>query len=346
MYDLIVFIGRFQPATNAHVETISHALQYGEEVLVLAGSANQPRTIKNPWSVDERRDMILSCFDASDQERISVEGVEDYIYNDQLWARNVQRIVGFGKPVNRRIGIIGHSKDESSYYLQMFPQWELLEMENIDDINATDVRNIYLNPLWSLHKGGSVFEQNVKDKLPKSVGEYLTSFRDTDAYAQLVEEYEFVEKYKSQWDNVPYPVTFTTTDAVVVQSGHVLLVQRRAAPGAGLWALPGGFLGQDERIVDSMIRELREETKLKVPAPVLKGSIKDQEVFDHPGRSLRGRTITHSFYIELPPGPLSKVKGSDDAAKAKWVPISEALEMGPQLFEDHIHIIRHFLGEV
>jgi bifunctional NMN adenylyltransferase/nudix hydrolase len=80
-----------------------------------------------------------------------------------------------------------------------------------------------------------------------------------------------IEKYKESWKAAPFPPTFVTVDAVVVQSGHVLLVKRKAMPGAGLWALPGGFLNQEETLLDGAIRELKEETKIKVPVPVLKG---------------------------------------------------------------------------
>jgi bifunctional NMN adenylyltransferase/nudix hydrolase len=121
-------------------------------------------------------------------------------------------------------------------------------------------------------------------------------------------------------------------------------VQRKAAPGEGLYALPGGFLNQKERIIDGMIRELTEETRIKVPDKVLIGSIKNQHVFDHPNRSQRGRTITHAFHIELPPGPLPKVKGSDDAKSAAWWRISDINARWDELFEDHGDIISYFVG--
>lgn len=98
--------------------------------------------------------------------------------------------------------------------------------------------------------------------------------------------------------------------------------------------------------MDSMLRELREETRLKVPEPVLRGSVKADKVFDHPERSLRGRTITHAYLIELADGPLPPVKGGDDAAKAKWLPIAQVMEMDEVMFEDHLDIIRYFLGTV
>ena len=160
---------------------------------------------------------------------------------------------------------------------------------------------------------------------------------------KLINIHPFINKYKSAWAAAPYAPTFVTCDAVVVQSGHILLVERKANPGKGLWALPGGFVNQDERLVDAALRELREETKLKVPAPVLKGSIKQQKVYDEPSRSERGRTITHAFHMELAAdAKLPKVKGADDAKCAFWLPLNEL--SSKRMFEDHYFIIQDILG--
>jgi len=72
--------------------------------------------------------------------------------------------------------------------------------------------------------------------------------------------------------------------------------------------LPGGFLNAstDASVQSAAIRELKEETGIKVPVAVLNGSIKDSRVFDSIGRSARGRTITHAFKIVLPDGELGK----------------------------------------
>jgi len=153
-----------------------------------------------------------------------------------------------------------------------------------------------------------------------------------------------VETYKKQYASLPYPPIFSTADAVVVQSGHILLIKRRAEPGRGLWALPGGYVNAntDKTVLDAAIRELREETMIKVPAPVLRGSIKASRVFDAIDRSPRGRIITHAFYIQLPDGELPKVKGSDDAEKAKWIPLSEVTS--DIMFEDHYQLIQELVG--
>jgi bifunctional NMN adenylyltransferase/nudix hydrolase len=114
----------------------------------------------------------------------------------------------------------------------------------------------------------------------------------------------------------------------------------------GLIALPGGFLNQTETLVEGMLRELREETRLKVPLPVLRGSIADRHVFDNPGRSLRGRTITHAFFLQLKPGELPSVKGGDDADKAWWMSLADLYAHEDQIYEDHLQIIQHFVSKV
>jgi bifunctional NMN adenylyltransferase/nudix hydrolase len=122
------------------------------------------------------------------------------------------------------------------------------------------------------------------------------------------------------------------------------MIRRRAEPGRGLWALPGGYVNAniDKSVEAAMLRELREETQIKVPTPVLRGNIVRSRVFDAIDRSPRGRIITHAFHIQLPDGDLPKIKGSDDADKARWVPIAEI--KSEETFEDHFEIISHFLG--
>jgi bifunctional NMN adenylyltransferase/nudix hydrolase len=122
-------------------------------------------------------------------------------------------------------------------------------------------------------------------------------------------------------------------------------VRRGKFPGKGLLALPGGFLNPKETIEDCMLRELREETGLRVPTKVVAGSIKSRRVFDDPHRDARGRVITHAFLIELQPmeGGLPKVTGGDDAIEAFWIPISE---LQPKLcYADHWDIIRKMTSQ-
>jgi bifunctional NMN adenylyltransferase/nudix hydrolase len=339
-YDTLVLIGRFQPFHNAHLEIVKRATALTNHLVIITGSANQPRTYKNPFTSREREHMIR---DATRNLSLSVTIAAniDTIYNDQAWAVRVQKIVSDAVynakgPGDYKIGIIGHKKDESSFYLDMFPQWGFVEVEQIEPLGATNIRDLYFKRDANMNF--------IKAVVPSSTFEFLQSFRTTPEYEQVIREREFIAAYKQQYASLPYPPIFVTSDAVVIQSGHVLMIKRRSEPGKGLWALPGGFVNAntDKSVLDACIRELREETGIKVPVPVLKGSIQDNRVFDAIERSARGRTITHAFKIVLPDGELPKVKGNDDAEKAKWVPIAEV--RSDQCFEDHYEILQNFVG--
>lgn len=330
-YDALVFIGRFQPFHNGHKAIVDAALDKAKEVIIVVGSSFAARNIRNPFTFEERKAMIKAEFP---QDNVKVVPVVDYPYDDNKWVAAVQSVV-YGAisftPDPIRIGLIGHEKDGTSFYLRIFPTWGNESVPNVNGIDATDIRN-------------GMFERDYSSFIKYASPEVMKqSLSIIDANTVLRDEYEMIKNYKKAWDAAPYPPTFVTTDTVVVQSGHVLLVKRGAMPGKGLWALPGGFLDQGETLLNGAIRELKEETKIKVPVPVLKGSIKDSKTFDHPNRSSRGRTITTAFYIDLGfDDKLPKVTGSDDAEKARWVPFNEVDRT--QMFEDHFAILDNFIN--
>lgn len=384
-FDALVFIGRFQPFHNGHKAVIDAALQQAKEVVIVVGSSFQARNIRNPFTFEERKEMIDAVYAtnmmenplarASDSEpyyvpRVKVVPVSDYPYDDNKWISAIQKVVDDAIPDAKDIGLIGHSKDSTSYYLNIFPRWKNhIEVENVDGINATDIREALL-----FGEETGKIEQKAFEKMPKIVLDYMINICHSDWFDVLHDEYNMVTKYKKPYQKLTYedmayflaansgaglnmaellmkfdkefrpqfPPTFHTVDAVVVQSGHILLVKRGDMPGKGQWALPGGFLNQDETMLDGAIRELKEETKIKVPVPVLKGSIKSSKTFDAPNRSSRGRTITQAFLIDLGVGELPKVKGSDDAELARWIPFNELKQ--ESFFEDHYHIVNHFLN--
>jgi tripeptide aminopeptidase len=60
-YHTLVFILRGQPFHNAHLEIIKRATALCEQLVIIVGSAHQPRTYKNPFNFDERRTMIFEA---------------------------------------------------------------------------------------------------------------------------------------------------------------------------------------------------------------------------------------------------------------------------------------------
>jgi 8-oxo-dGTP diphosphatase len=127
-----------------------------------------------------------------------------------------------------------------------------------------------------------------------------------------------------------YPRPAVTGDCIVITKevdAKVLLIQRADEPYKGCWAFPGGFLNMDETTEQCAIRELEEETGLKV------NDVHQIGAYSKVDRDPRGRTITVA-YLAIIDSPIS-VLGQDDAAKAEWWPLSAL----PQLAFDHNDII-------
>ena len=340
-YAVAILIGRYEPYHYGHQANTDQAFSIADHVLMLVGSSFQPRTPKNPFTFEERAKMISGAIGPSKKvlgslkHNYEIRPLRDHKYSNNSWIAEVQATVAKEHPgvADKDICILGYDKDESSWYNHAFPEWDFIPLDGFvkygtHPIDATKVRELYFEGHLDFLEGA----------VPQAVFEHLKDFRGTSAYEEMVVEHKFYKGY----DASDYPRIEQTTDAVVIQGGHILMIQRGHSPGKGLWALPGGFLNPRELLLDGMIRELLEETKIKVPEIVLRKGVTYNQRFDHPDRDLRGRVITEAFLIELDgsDGTLPRVKGSDDARKAKWFKLSEIEDMGEVIYGDHKHIIK------
>ena len=335
---LAVIIGRFQPCHNGHIELIKYAYTQAENVLILIGSANAAPDIENPFSWTTRANLLSDSL--PENINIDFQPIADFLYSNQDWLEQVQTVVA---KAQREIGliegypildgdtaIVGHKKDSTSFYLDDFPQWEFVEFNKVSVYSAAHIREF-------LFKGHVEY---AKGHIPSPVYQFLSDFKSNPEGERLIGEYSFHIDYQKQFAGSKYPPKFITVDATCFCKGHVLLVKRRSHPGKGLWALPGGFLEDMEEIENGIYRELREETGFNI-----RNGISHVKYFSAPKRSLRGRTITFVGLIDVDATSknnnlsLPKVKGSDDAEKAKWFPLSEFRKMERKLFEDHYHIV-------
>lgn len=343
-YDMIVYIGRFQPFHIAHSRTINKAFTLTNKVVVLVGSAENSLSPKNPFTFKQRKQMIedqfTSGFLSVSGKQLIVEPIKDHTYDDSEWIKEVGEIIDYHS-VNENIKIakIGHDKDHSSFYLNFFPQWKSIEVpaypETGETIDATKIRNLMFSNNISF----------VRSVVSQETYRIIDQYTKTSDFRVLQDEWELVEAYKKSWANSPYPPTFVTVDSVVVQSGHILLVQRGQDSGIGLWALPGGFLDPKETLEQANVRELEEETNIKLQTETLLRAITKSGVFDSPNRSTRGRTITHAKLYQLNDAkPLPKVSKSSESLNVKWISFSEFDKMESQMYEDHFHIANHMMN--
>ncbi len=127
----------------------------------------------------------------------------------------------------------------------------------------------------------------------------------------------------------PYPRPAVTCDAVVftmrADDLGVLLVQRKDEPFKGRWALPGGFVNENESLERAVARELSEETGISG------AKLEQLGAFGDPGRDPRGHTITIAYLTFL--FAEAKITAGDDAAAVEWLPfrrlaLDEAAQAG------------------
>lgn len=177
-YDYLVFIGRFQPFHLAHDETVRIAIRMAQRVILCLGSAQAERTLKNPFLAEERRTMILSNFNIDEQQRLLFTDIID-VYNDVKWQNLVRQQVGIIIKHHDKVGLIGHDKDESSYYLDLFPEWQREPLDSLyDAISATPIRESYYQGIIN------------SELLPQGTIQFLQDFQHTDMFKTLQQQYQ------------------------------------------------------------------------------------------------------------------------------------------------------------
>lgn len=351
-YDLAVLIGRFQPFHFGHLSLLKQAIPLTKKLLILIGSSNVAPDTRNPFTFEERKAMISRALadSATGIEwtgiNVDIQPLPDSPYNPTEWIEHVQYAVKqAATAVKPKVCLIGHERDETSAYLRWFPQFGYEGFTDQGGINATSIRK-------RLFTGSEIMDEGLDKVCPPTTVAFLQKFYGGDAWKRLQEEACAEDLYRLDWG----PGPFVTADAVVIQQGHVLLIRRGKLPGKGALALPGGFLevARNETMKEAALRELVEETSIfhghgnlsfDQKTALVRPHFKASQVFDDPNRSRRGRIITHAHLFVLPDAyALPLVKGSDDAAEAMWVPLSEVSPV--DMFEDHGHLLKAMMKYV
>jgi bifunctional NMN adenylyltransferase/nudix hydrolase len=345
--DLAVCIGRFQPFHNGHLALLEQAFATAGQVIVVIGSARQARTPRNPFTWQERVDMIRLALPEAEQARVAFLPVRDE-RDDDRWFQAIHAGVdalGRERTGKAHFSVVwlGRSADMVGADLSAFEGWDRALMDERNPADASHIRDVYFGQ--SGDETTAVLK-TLSTMVPSSTLQALAAQAALPVHAELAGEWRMLRKYKEAWSAAPYPPVFVTVDAVVQCADKILLIRRGQPPGVGLHALPGGFIEQNESAYQSAVRELREETRLSLPASTMKAALKGSAVFDQPARSQRGRTISHTFHFDLGDGPLPTIEADDDAQSADWVDIRRLADMEDQFHDDHFQMLGHFLGLV
>ena len=131
---------------------------------------------------------------------------------------------------------------------------------------------------------------------------------------------------------------FLTVDTLVFKRRagvtEILLVKRKKEPFKDTWAIPGGFVDEGEDLEDAAIRELDEETSVKID------SAEQLRAFGKPGRDPRHHTVSVAFMAFVPAN--TTATAADDAKEAEWFSIDDL----PALAFDHAEIVAFAIAKL
>ncbi len=129
-----------------------------------------------------------------------------------------------------------------------------------------------------------------------------------------------------------YRAPAVAVDAIVENGDEILLIKRKKEPFKGAYALPGGFVECGESCGNAVVREVEEETGLKVRIKELFG------VYSEPSRDPRGHVISICYIVEVVGGSL---KAGSDASDACFFNINDVKKI--ELAFDHSKIIEDYI---
>ncbi|MFQ5496833.1 MAG: nicotinamide-nucleotide adenylyltransferase [Nitrosopumilus sp.] len=133
-----LLIGRFQPFHLGHLEALRFALSKVDQLSVGLGSSNKPAQKNNPFSAEERKEMILSSIDNSMKERISIYSIPD-LDNHIKWIEKIDAIVP-------KFDIV-FSNDELTNHLYSKRDIQVIPIPFLkrDELSGTNIRDLIIS---------------------------------------------------------------------------------------------------------------------------------------------------------------------------------------------------------
>ncbi|MES2614846.1 MAG: NUDIX domain-containing protein [Bdellovibrionota bacterium] len=330
-FDVSVFIGRFQPIHVGHLKTIRLALERSKICILIVGSYKSAPSTRNPWSSEQRIEMIKKCLHKEERKRVFFLPIRDRIYSEIVWQQNIVNEIFKVVQPQASIALIGHNKDATSYYLKNFPNWTFIETGNFDGMNSTDFRKKFFSC------GTPTYHY-----IPEQIKTWLQKFRKSNLFNQLLGEYLFVEEARKKLSQN----SFSVANSLVLCGNYILLVRRKNYPGKYLYAMPGGHLEENEEPMAGALRELYEETNIELKQDELKSCFVKKGYYDYTERNPIARTFAHVFFYKLHFVECPKVTAGDDAHEAHWILLDELNSLEDKFFADHYQIIQVLLGRI
>lgn len=336
-YDLAVFICRAQPPTKTHIRAVNKLLlKKAKQVLIIITAANQPRTIRNPFLAHEREEMFRDClhdqgvppefFDPQKEDRIRFVSIENALYNDNIWVEDIKHAVR-SMGIKKKIALIGNHRDYTSYYLNLFKEYDFIEIKDDNGVSAAELRRLMFT------MKSEDLRKDLLDRVYHPVYTTYNMFTRSEEFTNLQREYQWLNQFPR---SKAYPLVCTTVSLIITNGNSIMLSQRRAKKhGNGLWGLPYKRIESNEDDINSCIAKLCDKHSLPQLTPSA------LNVYDHPERSDGVRTIMLGYTIDISNLTPEQIKVMDGVRSFDMTDVS--LYRG-LLFEDTADIILNQLG--
>ena len=143
-----LFLGRFQPLHKGHVAVMKRILGDYDELVVVIGSSQYSNKKHNPFSADEREEMVKAVLSKDDLKRTNIFKIDD-IHDNDMYVKHVEKFIQKTSTL-----ICGSPLSKELFRRE---NYEIIDLDRIDDISATEVRK------------GIVDSRDWKSLVPKEV---------------------------------------------------------------------------------------------------------------------------------------------------------------------------------
>lgn len=151
-----VFLARMQPIHNAHLYMVEKACEECDEVTVILGSENKRGTLRNPFTIEKRREMLLASLPVEYREKISVYEIPDWsmeskVADYKIWGRYFY--YNAVSRINQKRFFLYYSDGQKmldnwfeNTEVREYITYRLFERSSLfDGLSATKIRNAFVN---------------------------------------------------------------------------------------------------------------------------------------------------------------------------------------------------------
>lgn len=176
-----VLIGRFQGFHNGHADIFRQVSGHFDQLIVLVGSTGQPRSYKNPFLYTDIKYMMDFNKLVSHRQSATIRAVADIPESDSQWVDRIMKIAWSSCDYSdATFTLIGHKKDGSSYYLDLFDTWDFFPVKDNTGISGVNIRDAYFREEPDF--------QYLKTLVPPSTLDFLVLRHDTPWFYDIIKD--------------------------------------------------------------------------------------------------------------------------------------------------------------